>query len=306
MDVQRENPHLQTSAQVVVGVDGSEGGDLAVRWAAEVAAQRSRALRIVHGLDIAAFQSVLGSSYDVMDASAIQVAHSRGTEITDDARRLAQKVSPDLDIATEVSDASPARVLIHHSKTAHFVVLGATGTVGTFAHLGSTLLAVTSHGHGSIVVVRDTGTAQHIRHDGPVVVGIDGSPVSEVAIAAAFAEAADRGTELVALHSWSDRDFGEFAGKPAPGVDATELETAEYAILAERLAGWQEKYPDVHLARKVYLAGPTGLLMQWSHSAQLIVVGSRGRGGFTGLLLGSTSSFLVQHAHSPVLVAHPA
>ncbi|WP_327117523.1 universal stress protein [Nocardia sp. NBC_01730] len=306
MDTNRENPHLQPSAPIVVGVDGSDGSDLAVRWTAEVAARRGRALHVVHGLDIAAWQSVLGSGYDVMDASAVQVAHSRGTEIVDDARRLALEVGPDLDVATEVSDASPARVLIHHSKTAHFVVLGATGSAGTFAHLGSTLLAVTSHGNGSVVVVRDTGTAQHIRHDGPVVVGVDGSPVSEVAIAAAFAEAADRHAGLVALHSWSDRDFGEFAGKPDRGIDATELESAEYAILAERLAGWQEKYPDVHVARKVYLAGPTGLLMQWSKSAQLIVVGSRGRGGFTGLLLGSTSNFLVQHAHCPVLIAHPA
>ncbi|MEU7766616.1 universal stress protein [Nocardia sp. NPDC049190] len=305
MDTKRENPHLQTTAPVVVGVDGSEGSDLAVRWTAEVAAQRGRSLRIVHGLDIAALQSVLGF-YDVMDTSAIEIAHHRGTEIVDDSARLARDVVSELDIATEVSDDSPARVLIHHSKTAHFVVLGATGTAGTFAHLGSTLLAVASHGHGSIVVVRDTGTEQHIRRDGPVVVGIDGSAVSEVAIAAAFAEAADRRAELVALHAWSDWDFGEFAGKPTPGFDTTELEKAEYAILAERLAGWQEKYPDVHVARKVHVAGPTGLLMQWSKSAQLIVVGSRGRGGFTGLLLGSTSNFLVQHAHCPVLVAHPA
>ncbi|WP_327116182.1 hypothetical protein OHB12_03840 [Nocardia sp. NBC_01730] len=69
-------------------------------------------------------------------------------------------------------------------------------------------------------------------------------------------------------YSWSDRDFGEFAGKPDRGIDATELESAEYAILAERLAGWQEKYPDVHVARKVYLAGPTGLLMQWSKGSR--------------------------------------
>ncbi|MGO4616978.1 universal stress protein [Nocardia sp. 2YAB30] len=306
MDTQRDNPHLQTSAPAVIGVDGSEGSDLAVRWTAEAAAQRGRALHIVHGLNIAALQSVLGSGYDVMDASAVEVAHSRGAEIVDAARRLALEVSPGLDVATEVSDASPARVLIHHSKTAHFVALGATGNAGTLAHLGSTLLAVTSHGNGSIVVVRDTGTAQHIRPDGPVVVGIDGSSVSEVAIAAAFAEAADRDAGLVALHSWSDSDFGKFAGKPDRGIDAAELEAVEYAILAERLAGWQEKYPDVHVTRKVYLAGPTGMLVQWSKSAQLIVVGSRGRGGFTGLLLGSTSNFLVQHAYSPVLVAHPA
>ncbi|MEU7631181.1 universal stress protein [Nocardia sp. NPDC049220] len=305
MATNREIPQLRASTAVVVGVDGSEGSDLAVRWTAEVAARRGRALHIVHGLDIAILQSVLGF-YDVMDTATIEIAHRRGREIVDDAARSAQEVVPELDVATEVSDASPARVLIQHSKTAQFVVIGATGTAGTFAHLGSTLLAVATHGHGSIVVVRDTGTEQHIRHDGPVVVGIDGSPVSEVAVATAFAEAADRGVELVALHAWRDWNFGEFAGAPAPGVDATELGAAEYAVLAERLAGWQEKYPDVHVDRAVRQAGPTGLLREWSRSAQLIVVGSRGRGGFAGLLLGSTSNFLVQHAQCPVLVAHPA
>ncbi|QBS44782.1 hypothetical protein DMB37_36560 [Nocardia sp. CS682] len=76
-------------------------------------------------------------------------------------------------------------------------------------------------------------------------------------------------------------------------------------ISSERLAGWQEKYPDVTVTRKVYRTEPTEQLAEWSNSAQLIVVGSRGRGGFTGMLLGSTSHFLVQHAHCPVLVAHP-
>ncbi|WP_280260659.1 universal stress protein [Nocardia abscessus] len=301
----RENPHLLASAPVVVGADGSEGSELAVRWAAETAARRGRTLLIAHGLDIAGMRSMTGSHL-ATPPSIIEALRARGMGIAAGAHRLAGEVAPNLEISTEISEASPSRLLIHLSKSAHLIALGATGNVGVFAHLGSTLLAVTSHGRGSIVVVRDTGGEPHIKRQGPVVVGVDGSPVSEVAIAAAFAEASERGAELVAVHSWSDLRFEEFAGEADTGFMGSGLETAEDAILAERLAGWQEKYPDVRVTRKVYLTGATQRLEYWSKTAQLIVVGSRGRGGFTGLLLGSTSNFLVQHAHCPVLVAHSA
>ncbi|WP_433715883.1 universal stress protein [Nocardia sp. CA-084685] len=302
---QRDYPHQVASAPVVVGVDGSDGSDLAVRWAAEVAGRRGRRLLIVHGLDLVATQSLLGG-YHVVPTSVVETVRTRGTKIVAAARGLAHEVAPEVDIATEVSDASPARLLTHLSKTAHFVVLGATGNAGTIAHLGSTLLAVTSHGHGSIVVARPTDTGDQIRHDGPIVVGIDGSPVGEAAIAAAFAEASDRKTDLIALHSWSEWHFGEFAGHAESGRFGPAVETVEDAVLAERLAGWTEKYPDVPVTRKVYRTGPVDRLTEWSKSAQLIVVGSRGRGGFTDFLLGSTSNFLVQHAHCPVMVTRTA
>ncbi|MFI9407067.1 universal stress protein [Nocardia sp. NPDC052316] len=304
MATQHGNPHRLAKAPVVVGVDGSPGSDLALRWAAEVAAQRGRTLLITHGLDLAAMPSVVGG-YDVTASSIVDAARTEAAKIVADAHGLATEVAPDLDITTETTDVSAAEVLIQHSRTAYLVVIGATGNLGTLAHLGSTLLAVVSHGHGSIVVVRDTGTAQYLRKDGPVVVGIDGGPVSEAAIGAAFAEASARGTDLIATHSWNYWQLGDFAGEPYVLVTGEQIESTEDAILTERLAGWQEKYPDVTVTRKVYRAEPTEQLAEWSNTAQLIVVGSRGRGGFTGLLLGSTSHFLVQHAHCPVLVAHP-
>lgn len=117
------------------------------------------------------------------------------------------------------------------------------------AHLGSTLLAVTRHGRGAVVVVRGAGPAQLPRHGGPVVVGVDGSPSAAAAVGIAFAEAAERRTRLVAVDT----------------------------------------------------SGPRLRLLAWSTAAQLVVVGSRGRGGFRGLLLGSTSNSLVQHADCPVI-----
>ncbi|RDI51144.1 universal stress protein family protein [Nocardia mexicana] len=95
------------------------------------------------------------------------------------------------------------------------------------------------------------------------------------------------------------------ADKLDPPVPVTDVGEMERAILAERMAGWSEKYPDVRVTRRKYLSDPVTVLQHWSGSAQLVVVGSRGRGGFLGMLLGSTSNSLVQHAKCPVMVVHP-
>ncbi|MFI9415390.1 universal stress protein [Nocardia gamkensis] len=296
-----DNPHHLASAAVVVGIDGSEASDLAVCWAAETAARRARRLLIVHGLDVASTQAVFGM-YDLMIPAVAQRLREEGAARLACSARLARRVDPGLRVDTELSPAHPATVLIERSASAHLVVLGA-GRGGELAHVGSTLLAVTAHGHGGIVVVHDTGSEQRTRTDGPVVVGVDGSPAAEAALGAAFAEADLRGTSLVALHVATDFAFHSGATEFLP---ARELETAAQLLLAEQLAGWQEKYPAVEVTREAAVARPRNLLTAWSKSAQLLVVGSRGRGGFRSLLLGSVSNYLVQHAHCPVMVAHQA
>ncbi|WP_433623787.1 universal stress protein [Nocardia sp. CA-120079] len=299
----RDESHRLASAEVVVGTDGSEAADLAVRWAAETASQRGRRLRIVHGLDLAAAGSVYGM-YDVIMPPVINAIRREGADVLCTARRLAHQVDPSLTVETELSEANPAHLLIELSEAAHLVAIGTAGSDGSLSYLGSTLLAVASHGRGAIVVVRDTGTEQQTRRVGPVVLGIDGGPGSTAAVGAAFAEASERRTRLVAVHAWSDLYFDRVAGLPY-GVCDHDAETTGQAILDEQLTGWQEKYPDVQVVRKVYLSGPRQALREWSRSAQLLVVGSRGRGGFRGLLLGSTSDALVQTAHCPVMVVRP-
>ncbi|MGY1948220.1 universal stress protein [Nocardia asiatica] len=294
-----DNPHHLASAAVVVGIDGSEASDLAVCWAAETAAQRGRRLLIVHGLDLAASQAIFGM-YDLVVPAVAQRLREEGADRLARAARSARRVDPELRVDTELSPVHPATLLIERSASAHLVALGA-GEGGELAHIGSTLLAVTAHGHGEIVVVRDTGSEQRTRTDGPVVVGVDGSSAAEAAIGAAFAEADLRGTSLVAVHATAGLPFHAGAGELFP---ARELETAARDLLAEQLAGWQEKYPAVEVTREVSVARPRNLLTAWSKSAQLLVVGSRGRGGFRGLLLGSVSNALVQQANCPVMVAH--
>jgi nucleotide-binding universal stress UspA family protein len=133
----------------------------------------------------------------------------------------------------------------------------------------------------------------------PVVVGIDGSPASESATAIAFDEASRRGVELVAVHVWSDITYYEF-----PDVEwLTKMKEQAEESLAQRLAGWQERYPDVSVRRVVARDRPSHELVEQSESAQLVVVGSHGRGGFAGMLLGSVSAAVAESARMPVIVA---
>ncbi|MGW5455676.1 universal stress protein [Nocardia sp. NPDC003979] len=305
MTVEDSNdPHQRASAPVVVGIDGSVGATRTVGWAAEVASQRQRRLELLHALDIAATRSALGI-YDLIAPPLTDTIRAHGTELLSTAATAAREVDPQLDIELSISDVSPARALIERSSTAHLMVIGASGVDGALAHLGSTLLAVASHGHSGVVVVRGAGPAKIARREGPVVVGVDGSALGAAAVGVAFAEAAERATRLVAVHTWSDLSFDRFGDMPEIIRDE-EVRVEAEAVLAEQLAGWQEKFPDVEVVRKVYLSGPQLRLLAWSKAAQLVVVGSRGRGGFRGLLLGSTSNSLVQHADCPVMVVHPA
>lgn len=294
--------HGLASAEVVVGIDGSDGANLAVRWAARLAAQRGRRLRIVHGYHLDATRLVR-NVYNTMSPAVQEGLRRYADGLAEAARRVAEHEEPGLSVAIDVSPGNGADLLIRYSRTAHLVVLGATGMRGPLAHLGSTVVAVASHGHGRVVVVRGTDTDTR-REPRPVAVGVDGSAMSEAAIGAAFAEAAERDSELVAVHTWTDLDQLVYVGAGIV-VPGGEDESAEEELLAQRLAGWQEKYPDVVVRRTVELSAPAAALTELSKSAQLVVVGSRGRGGFAGLLLGSTSNSLVQHAHCPVMVVHP-
>ncbi|WP_046302128.1 universal stress protein, partial [Mycobacterium sp. UM_Kg27] len=124
--------------------------------------------------------------------------------------------------------------------------------------------------------------------------------VSEAATALAFEEASLRGVELVAVYAWHDTGLLDF-----PGIDTAAMASEGELALAERLAGWRERYPDVTVRRVVVDDRPADQLVEQSQEAQLLVVGSHGRGGFTGMLLGSVSQAVVQSAHAPVAVVRP-
>ena len=133
-------------------------------------------------------------------------------------------------------------------------------------------------------------------------VGVDGSPVSEAAIAFAYQAAAERNVPLVAVHTWWDTFVD-------PGLTTQlfrdEDQVYEEEQLAQRLAGWAEKYPQVPVQRIVSRDRPAHLMIEQSRRAQLVVVGSRGHGEFAGLVLGSVSNALVHKSVCPVAIVRP-
>ena len=298
--------HHLVSAPIVVGVDGSAAAHAALGWAAGVALARGRTLRIAYGLDLDSARRVF-NRYDASEPSLLDKLRAHGDALVARETLFVRRTTPEVRVTTDVSPEHPARMLLRHSTDGYLVVIGAEGTGGFASHVGSILLSVTSRAEGPVVVVRaDRAGGSAPRTTGPVVVGIDGGPVSEAAVAAAFDEASERKAELVALHAWSDLTLGKFVADPLNWFPVPEIEVDEEAILAERLAGWREKYPDVPVRRQVCSADPAARLQRWSEAAQLIVVGSHGRRSFRALLLGSVSNSLVQHAKCPVMVVHPA
>jgi nucleotide-binding universal stress UspA family protein len=284
----------------VVGVDGSMSALHAVRWAAADAARRHLPLRLVHGqtATTTSYPGMSGVPQGLIDALTRQAEQWLGQ-----ARAAALEVAPDLAVDAELHESPAVATLLEQSRMARMVVLGSRGLGGfTGLLVGSTSVALAAHGHCPVTVVRGRTLAEPPPTEGPVVVGVDGSASCEAAVELAFDEASCRGTDLLALHTWSDVTVGGAFETAGIGVDWQRVEADEHRMLAERLAGWQEKYPDVRVRRVVAHDRPVRNLLAQGQRAQLLVVGSRGRGGFTGMVLGSTSQALLHHAPCPVTV----
>ncbi|MCS7484742.1 universal stress protein [Umezawaea endophytica] len=287
-----------TPAPVVVGVDGSSSALEAVAWAARECARHRIPLRLVHALlvPVRGYPELLITEYEVRQAMEDQAK----TWLTA-AEAVAREARPDVDVEAVTAIGAAVPVLIGESKGARMVVLGSQGLGGfTGLLIGSTAVGLSAHGHCPVVVVRGTPA-----DDAPVVVGVDGSPASEAAIEFAFAAASTRGVPLTAVMTWTDFLVDSPYNEARLAIDWEKVDEAEQRLLAERMAGWQEKYPDVHVDRVVLRDRPVRALLKLAESAQLLVVGSRGHGGFTGMLLGSTSQALVYHAPCPLAVVRP-
>ena len=281
---------------IVVAVDGSSQSSVAASWAARDAVLRNVPLTVVHAV---ATPTTTWPPVPYPD-SLVTALEDEGKKAVMHAVKIAEEAMPDrkVPIKRQLVYSTPALALINMSEQAEMIVMGTAGR-GLLARgvLGSVSSTVVRHANCPVAVIHDEDLPDP---QAPVLVGIDGSPVSESATEIAFDEASRRGVDLVALHAWSDIAVSDFHEH-----DWSALEGEAQRSLAESLAGWQERYPDVTVHREVVRDHPARQITERSASAQLVVVGSHGRGGLTGVLLGSVSNAVLHSVRIPVIVARP-
>lgn len=208
------------------------------------------------------------------------------------------------DVSGTVVEGPIIATLVDMSERAEMTVVGCQGQGAVSrALLGSVSSGLAHHARCPVAIIH---AEQLPAAQAPVVVGIDGSPASELATAMAFDEASRRGVDLIALHAWSDMGPIEFASANWAPIEWRNIKVAEEEVLSERLAGWSEKYPDVTVRKVVVCDRPGPRLIEKAGEAQLLVLGSHGRGGFPGMLLGSVCNAVVNSAQIPVLIVRPA
>jgi nucleotide-binding universal stress UspA family protein len=291
-----------THLGVVVGVDGSPAAKVAVQWAARDAVLRNVPLTLVHVLTATA-GTWLGAP---LPPSWTRGQREHGQQVVDAALKIAnescERHPPR--VTHEMPSGGAVSALIALSKEAELVVVGRRGN-GTMRGrpLGSVSSAVVHHSHCPVAVIHDGDPLIDDPAKAPVLVGIDGSQGAELATAIAFDEASRRRVGLVAVHAWSDIGELAAAGVGFDGVGTPARSTIEEEAMAERLAGWGERYPDVLVRREKVRNEPALVLVDQSQWAQLVVVGGHGLGGFAGMLLGSVSTAVVQMVQTPVIVA---
>ncbi|OOK66059.1 universal stress protein [Mycobacterium kansasii] len=259
---------------IVVGIDESPSARLAVQWAAHDAELRNIPLTLVHAVS----PEVSSRLKMPMPAGLARWQQDRGRRLVDEALKVVDEAAQGggpAGVHTEILGSPAVPALVDLSKDAEMVVTGCLGS-GRWPgrQLGSVSSAVLRYAHCPVVIVHDEDPSAAQRGQAPVLVGIDGSSASELATAFAFDEAARRRVGLVGLHAWSDIDVSEW-----PGIDWPATQSMAEQVLAERLAGWQEQYPDVAVTRIVVQDQPARQLVDKSGQAQLVVVGSRAAAG---------------------------
>ena len=288
-------PDRSLSAPVVVGVDGSPSSLAAVDLAARQAALRGCPLTVVHAFIWPYFHVPLGPPpLGPADGGLRRQAE----DILSEASLRARITAPQVAVRGELVTGAAAAVLREYSRTACLVVVGDRGLGGfTGLLVGSVAVQLVAHSHCTVMVARGNADAAM-----PVLLGVDGSPANDPAVGFAFEQAALRSVPVVALHVWAHPAVVG-PGDMMPLVyDPGEVQAEEGRVLAEALAGWHDKYPDVVVDRTVRHGGVRATLIDATREAQMVVVGTRGLGGFGGLLLGSVSQAVLHHAACPVAV----
>ncbi|HZN17159.1 MAG TPA: universal stress protein [Micromonosporaceae bacterium] len=267
-------------ADVVVGVDGSESSRQALRWAVEEARRSGGQVHVVVAYEDRAGAGLLST------AGAPQLTGAQAVAVIDQAVTEVKAGAPGVGVVGTTVPGAATAALLNAAEKARLVVVGHRGR-GGFANLplGSVSLRIATHAPCPVAVVR--GEA---RPTDPVVMAVNGSRSATLVIPQGFAQAAARGCGLVAARVY-------------PRMKARHDREERRAELVGSVAPWRRHYPQVAVEYVLLQGSATGYLTHLSYRAQLMVLGSRGSHGFTGLLLGSTTQHLIYNAGCPVLIA---
>jgi nucleotide-binding universal stress UspA family protein len=279
---------------IVVATDGTGSSREAVRWAAREADRRRATLRVVHVLD-----GEWAQARHEFGDGGLAPARKAAEGIARGGVALAHEICADLLCEIDILAGNPAARLIAETGDAGLLVLGSRGR-GGFASLmlGSVSQRVAMHAGCPVAVVRGRGDVTA----GPVAVGFDESPHAERVLRTAFEQAVARGAGLAVIRTYLPVLPLYLAGVAAADVTTAEQDALERDRLEEQLTPWREKYPDVAVEALLSHDSAAAVLNGVSHGAQLVVVGSRGRGAVAGTLLGSTGLQLLHHADCPILL----
>jgi nucleotide-binding universal stress UspA family protein len=280
--------------RVVVGVDGSPNSKAAVAQASHFASSRGMTLQVLHAF--APDLPMLG--FGALADRSVVTEH--GQHLIDDAVARAHAMHPDLHVTQALQDGYASEALVAASRTAALVVVGATGHgILSQASVGPTAMQVVTHARCPVLVVGHE-TLGEPAAGGRIVAGVDGSDASMHAVQAAHREAAVVGGSLEVVHAWQARSAADPTLTHASSWDdyAARLEEGvETALADERRA-----HPDVKVEYAVVSAEPAKALAERTEGANLLVVGSRGSGGFPGLHVGSVALQLMGRSRCPILL----
>lgn len=288
---------------ILVGIDGSDSGAEALRWAAAEAALRDRPLVIANVYSV----GVVGYPTD-LPVTVFEALRKDSGQILAEAAAAVRADHPDLTVTTVTRSGAVIPLLIEESRGKELAVSGSRGLGGfTGLLLGSIGMGLAAHAACPVAVIRGSAAAPTVGNAAPVVVGVDGSHEADQALQAAFAEAALRQSPLRVVHCWQDPTTDLYTTEGDQPVSLPEFDEDAWRAYAakaldENLAEVRTAHPEVTVESVVDWRRPTVALLDRAKDAQLLVVGSRGRGAFKGLVMGSTSRVMIQHAPCPVLV----
>ncbi|GAA2216219.1 universal stress protein [Nonomuraea monospora] len=271
---------------MVVGIDGSPASYAALEWAADDAARRGLVVRIVH------VRGPWTTEHPLTAASDHQTLTERCEAMLQQAATRAQQQRPGLEVTTAVVVGAVAERLKHEGHSADTVVLGGLGRVSGRV-LGSVGRALTGRLSCPLVIVHEPARQLY----GEVVAGFDGSADAEAALEYALEQAQARGARLRVLYGLQPPVQAPHPVGYGPIPDGIHGEEIE-----QRLTPWRQKCPEVEVTVSVVAGNPVTVLARASRQADLVVVGSRGLGGFASAVLGSVSRGILRRAHCPVAV----